>query len=68
MQVIRAEGDVLRAVEVVVSIAVKGAAEASCVAVVDTRRTDGQAHPPITNIGPDEGPGWKDQLQEESRH
>lgn len=66
MQVIRAIGATVRAVEVVVAVAVKGAAEALRVAVVDTGRPDRQAHPPVVYIGPDEGSGGKDQLQEGS--
>lgn len=66
MQVIRAIGAAIRAVEVVVSIVVKGATEALRVAVVNAGHPYRQAHPPIANIGPNKGPGGKDQLQEES--
>ena len=66
MQIIRAVGAAIRAVEVVVAVAVEGAAESLRVGEVDARRPYGQAHPPIANIGPNKGPGGKDQLQEES--
>ena len=66
MQLIRPIEDTVRAVEIVVDIVVEGATEAFGVAVVDAGRPDGQAHPPIANIGPNKGPGGKDQLQEES--
>lgn len=52
--------------EVIVAIAVEGAAEALCVTVVNAGHPDGQAHPPVANIGPNKGPGGKDQLQEEN--
>lgn len=66
MQVIRTIGATIGAVEVVVAIAVEGAAEALRVAVVNAGRPYGQAHPPVANIGPNKGPGGKDQLREES--
>ncbi len=66
MQVIRAIGATIRPVKVVVAIAVEGAAEALRVAVVNAGHSDRQAHPPVVNIGPNKGPGGKDQLQEES--
>lgn len=66
MQVFRAVGSTIRAVEVVVAIVVKGAAEALCISVVNTGHPDGQAHPPIVHVGPDKGPGGKDQLREEN--
>lgn len=66
MHVGGAIGDTIRAEEIIVSIAVKGAAEALRVTVVSTRSPDGQAHSPVTNIGPNKGPGGKYQLQEKS--
>lgn len=68
VQVIGCKGDSIRAKEVVVSIAVKSAAEALRVTEVNAGRTDGQTHPPIANISPNKGPGGKDQLQEESHN
>lgn len=62
MQVIRAA---IRAVEVIVAVAVEGAAEALRVAVVNAGRPDRQAHPPVAHVSPDKGPGGKDQLREE---
>lgn len=64
MQVSEAIADTIRAEEIIVAIAVKCAAEALCVAVVNTRSSDGQAHSPVTNIRPNKGPGGKYQLQE----
>ncbi len=66
MHVIRAEGSAIRAVEVVVAVAVEGATQALCIAVVYTGRPDRQTHSPVTNIGPYKGPRGKDQLKEES--
>lgn len=66
VQVIRAIGFTIRAMEVIVAIVVKGTAEALCVSVVNTGCPDGEAHPPVFHINPDKGPGGKDQLQEES--
>lgn len=64
MQVIGAERASVTVVEVVVSIAVEGSTEALRVGVVDAGRADRQAHPPVAHVGPDKGPGGKDQLQE----
>lgn len=66
MQVTETIGATIRAVEVIVAVAVEGTAEALRVGVVNAGRPDGQAHPPVANIGPNKGPGGKDQLQEES--
>ena len=48
-------------------VAVEGSAEALRVAVVEAGRSDAQAHPPVADVGPNRGPGGKDQLREE-RH
>lgn len=66
MQVSGAIGATIRALEIIVAIAVEGAAEALSVAVVNTGSPDGKAHSPVTNIGPNKGPGGKYQLQEEN--
>lgn len=66
MQVVCTVGVTAGSAEVVVAIAIKGATEPLCVSVVDAGRPDGQAHPPIADVGPNKGPGGKDQLQEES--
>lgn len=66
MQVSGAIRVTIRAEEIIVAIAVKGATEALRVAVVNTRSPNGQAHSPVTNIGPNKGPGGKYQLQEKS--
>lgn len=62
----RAKGAAIAVVEIIVAVTIKGPAEASSLGVVDTGPTDGQAHPPVTNIGPDKGPGGKDKLQGET--
>lgn len=54
--------------EVVVAVVVKGAAESLCVSIVSTGSPNRQAHSPVTNIGPNEGPRGKNQLQEESHN
>lgn len=66
MQVIWAKGATITVVEVVVAIAVEGSAEALCVGVVSAGHANRQAHSPVANIGPNKGPGGKDQLREES--
>lgn len=66
MHVIWAIGTTIRGLEIIVAIAVEGATETFSVAVVDAGCPDGQAHSPIAHIGPNKGPGGKDQLQEES--
>lgn len=52
--------------EIIVAITIKGPAEASSLGVVNTGPTHGQAHPPVTDVGPDKGPGGKDKLREEA--
>lgn len=66
MQVIWAKGGTISVMKVIVTIAVKGAAETLRVAVVHAGCTDRQAHPPITHIGPDKGPRWEDQLGDQA--
>lgn len=66
IQVIWAKGTTITVVEVIVAIAVEGSTEALRVGVVHAWHADRQAHPPVTNIGPNKGPGGKDQLQEGS--
>lgn len=66
MQVIRAIEPTIRGLEVIVAVPVEGATEALSVSIVHAGCPDRQAHPPITNISPNKGPGRKDQLQEES--
>lgn len=62
---VRAKGATVTVMEIIVAVTIKGPAEASSLGVVNTGPTDGQAHPPVTNIGPDKGPGGKDKLREE---
>ncbi len=50
MHVIRAEGSAIRAVEVVVAVAVEGATQALCIAVVYTGRPDRQTHSPLLKL------------------
>lgn len=52
--------------EVIIAVPVKGSTEPLSFGVVSAGHTNGQAHPPVTNIGPNKGPGGKDQLQEKS--
>lgn len=66
MQVIRAINAASRALEVIIAIAVEGPTEALSPAVVHAGCSDREAHPPVTYIRPNKGPGGKDQLQEES--
>lgn len=63
---VRAKGATITVMEIIVAITIKGPAEALSLGVVHTGPTDGQAHPPVANIGPDKGPGGKDKLQEET--
>lgn len=63
---VRAKGATIAVVEIVVAVMIKGPAEALSLGVVDTGPTDGQVHPPVTNISPDKGPRGKDKLQEET--
>lgn len=66
MQFVTAIKVTIKAVEVVFTIAIKGATEAVRFSVVNTGRSYSQAHAPITNISPDKGPGGKGQLQDEN--
>lgn len=61
----RVKGGAVAVVEIVVAVAIKGSAEASGLGVVQAGPPHRQAHPPVTNVGPDEGAGGKDDLQEE---
>lgn len=63
---VRAKGATITVMEIIVAITIKGPAEASSLGVVSAGPTDSQAHPPVTNIGPDKGPGGKDKLPEET--
>lgn len=64
---VRAKGATITVMEIIVAVTIKGPAEAVSLGVVNTGPPDGQAHPPVTNIGPDKGPGGKDKLPEEKR-
>lgn len=64
MQLVWTKGATVTVVEVIVTIAVEGSAEALRVGVVHAGHADRQAHPPVTDVGPNKGPGGKDQLRE----
>jgi len=66
VQVLGAVGGPVGALEVVVDVVVECAAEAPRAAVVGAGRPYRQAHPPIADVGPNKGPGGKDELREES--
>lgn len=62
MQVIWAKGGAVSVVKIVVAVAIKGAAETLCMAVVHTGCPHRKAHPPVAHVSPDKGPRWEGQL------